>query len=181
MFAKQAMKNSAESRGISWDGHVQQLMQRKELEAIKSELEKDVTYPSYYLQPFHACGFHPGSVHTATPISTTESTHPWRRRKLELLILNDHEILRSPCPFATNSSGNTQNYRNQHKQQDPLVWYVGLFHEHSESSITLLASSFYQTSHCTYCTGNGLYRYTASLVSCARMCVYTRPAVKMAT
>jgi hypothetical protein len=56
VFAKQAMKNSAESRGISWDRHVQQLMQRRELEAIKSELEKkDVSYPSYYLQPFHAC------------------------------------------------------------------------------------------------------------------------------
>lgn len=31
VLAKQAMKNSAESRGISWDGHVQRMKQTAEV------------------------------------------------------------------------------------------------------------------------------------------------------
>ncbi|GIL47872.1 hypothetical protein Vafri_4507 [Volvox africanus] len=54
-FAKQAMKTSAESRGVSWDRHVAEMEKRKEIEVIKSELENpDLSYPDYYLKPFHA-------------------------------------------------------------------------------------------------------------------------------
>ncbi|GLI69629.1 hypothetical protein VaNZ11_014296 [Volvox africanus] len=54
-FAKLAMKNSAESRGVRWDGHVAELEKRKEIEVIKSEIENPaLSYPNYYLKPFHA-------------------------------------------------------------------------------------------------------------------------------
>lgn len=57
IMAKQVMKSSAEKRGISWDSHVQALMADPELKQIKQELEQPgMQYPSYYLQPFHACG-----------------------------------------------------------------------------------------------------------------------------
>ncbi|GFR40615.1 hypothetical protein Agub_g1196 [Astrephomene gubernaculifera] len=56
VFAKKAMKSSAESRGILWDAHVADMQKRKELEAIKSELEDPTLqpYPPYYMVPFHA-------------------------------------------------------------------------------------------------------------------------------
>ncbi|KXZ45183.1 hypothetical protein GPECTOR_57g473 [Gonium pectorale] len=55
VLAKQAMKNSAESRGVRWDSHVREMEKRQELEVIKAELEdKSISYPSYYLKPFHA-------------------------------------------------------------------------------------------------------------------------------
>ncbi|PNW85911.1 hypothetical protein CHLRE_03g200350v5 [Chlamydomonas reinhardtii] len=56
VLAKNAMKNSAESRGVKWDAHVKEMEKLKELEAIKSELEDPglQPYPDYYLKPFHA-------------------------------------------------------------------------------------------------------------------------------
>ncbi|GLC37056.1 hypothetical protein PLESTB_001396400 [Pleodorina starrii] len=56
VLAKQAMKNSAESRGVRWDGYVQEMQKRRELEDIRRELEDPSLqpYPSYYLKPFHA-------------------------------------------------------------------------------------------------------------------------------
>lgn len=55
VLAKQAMKGSAEGRGVSWDKHVQQLAKTAELQAIKEELEdRSLQYPDYYLKPFHA-------------------------------------------------------------------------------------------------------------------------------
>ena len=55
LLAKQAMVNSAESRGISWSGHVKQMQQTAELQRLKQQIEDpSVQYPAYYLQPFHA-------------------------------------------------------------------------------------------------------------------------------
>eukprot|EP00983_Pelagomonas_calceolata_P042855 1138678-Pelagomonas_calceolata.AAC.15 len=56
VLAKRALKSSAEERGVSWDGHAKRLMSDAELKQIKEEMEnKSMVYPSYYLQPFHAC------------------------------------------------------------------------------------------------------------------------------
>eukprot|EP00195_Chlamydomonas_chlamydogama_P005324 CAMPEP_0202889622 /NCGR_PEP_ID=MMETSP1392-20130828/210_1 /ASSEMBLY_ACC=CAM_ASM_000868 /TAXON_ID=225041 /ORGANISM="Chlamydomonas chlamydogama, Strain SAG 11-48b" /LENGTH=289 /DNA_ID=CAMNT_0049572999 /DNA_START=240 /DNA_END=1109 /DNA_ORIENTATION=- len=55
VLAKQAMKSSAESRGVSWDKHVQAMYSNKEVLALKEEFERSaVQYPDYYLKPFHA-------------------------------------------------------------------------------------------------------------------------------
>ncbi|KAG2497734.1 hypothetical protein HYH03_004469 [Edaphochlamys debaryana] len=49
------MKNSAESRGVRWDSHVQELEATPELLKIQAALENpSVKYPDYYLKPFHA-------------------------------------------------------------------------------------------------------------------------------
>ena len=53
--AKAVLKNSAESAGVAWDGTARGLQACEELYEIKDELErKDMLYPSYYEQPFHA-------------------------------------------------------------------------------------------------------------------------------
>jgi len=55
IFARQAMKNSAESRGVQWDAHVRRLQTDPELHTIKQQMERPcVKYPEYYLKPFHA-------------------------------------------------------------------------------------------------------------------------------
>lgn len=54
--AKQQIMSTANSKGLNWQGHVQNLTTKQPLlESIKSELENtNIAYPSYYLRPFHA-------------------------------------------------------------------------------------------------------------------------------
>ncbi|EFJ40547.1 hypothetical protein VOLCADRAFT_84448 [Volvox carteri f. nagariensis] len=50
VLAKQVRHNSAESRGVRWDGHVDNMRRQNE-----KELEDPaMSYPDYYLKPFHA-------------------------------------------------------------------------------------------------------------------------------
>lgn len=55
VLAKKAMKSSAEGRGVRWDSLVREMAELKELEALRKELEDpSLSYPAYYLKPFHA-------------------------------------------------------------------------------------------------------------------------------
>ncbi|KAJ9509734.1 hypothetical protein QJQ45_011268 [Haematococcus lacustris] len=55
VLAKQAMKSSAEGRGVGWEQHVQRLAADPQLLQLKQEMEDlSLEYPDYYLKPFHA-------------------------------------------------------------------------------------------------------------------------------
>eukprot|EP00884_Botryococcus_braunii_P016524 jgi/Botrbrau1/3555/Bobra.0078s0012.1 len=55
VMAKNVMKSTAEANGIPWGDIVRQYQNTPEVFAIKEELEvRDMDYPQYYLQPFHA-------------------------------------------------------------------------------------------------------------------------------
>ncbi|MEW5301780.1 MAG: hypothetical protein WDW36_004618 [Sanguina aurantia] len=55
IFARRQIISLAVSKGIDWEGHVKQMEATSEIYAIKSEVEDVcVSYPAYYLKPFHA-------------------------------------------------------------------------------------------------------------------------------
>lgn len=52
-FAKQAIKNTAKSKGVDWEGYQRTILNNAELERLRAQFDTGLQYPDYYLKPFH--------------------------------------------------------------------------------------------------------------------------------
>ena len=95
--ARAAIKGTAEKRGIPWDGTVVAL-QASDVFKVREEVEnKDMTYPSYYTQPFH--GYDEGNLNwkaafEVEPATEAMALRVWKE-ELELAPLDAQRRLRA--------------------------------------------------------------------------------------